>query len=86
MPAEVASSRDGPLEQFISSDVMERFRDSCNELPEPYKTPAVLHFDEGLTAKEISERTRVPVKTVQSQIYRARQMLQKKIRKEELLA
>ena len=86
MPAEAASSRDGPLEQFISSDVMERFRSSCNELPEPYKTPAVLHFDEGLTAKEISERTRVPVKTVQSQIYRARQMLQKKIRKEELLA
>lgn len=86
MPAETASTRDGPLEQFISSDVMERFRCSCNELPEPYKTPAVLHFDEGLTAKEISDRTKVPIKTVQSQIYRARQMLQKKIRKEELLA
>ncbi len=86
MPAETASTRDGPLEQFISYDVMERFRCSCNELPEPYKTLAVLHFDEGLTAKEISDRTKVPIKTVQSQIYRARQMLQKKIRKEELLA
>ena len=86
MPQEAIQSRDGPLEQFISEDVMERFRNSCNELPEPYKTPAILHFDEGLTAKEISERTEVPLKTVQSQIYRAREMLKKNIRKEELLA
>ena len=86
MPQETSEGRDGPLEQFISEDVMERLRSSIGELPEPYKTPAALHFDEGLTAKEISERTDVPLKTVQSQIYRARQMLQKKIRKEELLA
>ena len=86
LPEGESLSRDGPLEQFLSEDVMERFRNSIGELPEPYKTPAALHFDEGLTAKEISERTDVPLKTVQSQIYRARQMLQKKIRKEELLA
>ncbi|MBQ3796484.1 MAG: RNA polymerase sigma factor [Butyrivibrio sp.] len=86
MPQQTADGRAGILEQFISEDVMERFRDSCNELPEPYKTPAILHFDEGLTAKEISEKTDVPLKTVQSQIYRAREMLKKKIRKEELLA
>ncbi|MCR5556170.1 MAG: RNA polymerase sigma factor [Butyrivibrio sp.] len=86
MPQETSEGRDGPLEQFISEDVMERFRCSCNELPEPYKTPAILHFDKGLTAKEISEQTEVPIKTVQSQIYRAREMLKKKIRKEELLA
>ena len=86
MPQQTADGRAGILEQFISEDVMERFRVSCNELPEPYKTPAILHFDEGLTAKEISEKTDVPIKTVQSQIYRAREMLKKKIRKEELLA
>ena len=86
MPQETSEGHDGPLEQFISEDVMERFRCSCNELPEPYKTPAILHFDKGLTAKEISEQTEVPIKTVQSQIYRAREMLKKKIRKEELLA
>ena len=86
MPQQTADGRAGILEQFISEDVMERFRVSCNELPEPYKTPAILHFDEGLTAKEISEKTDVPLKTVQSQIYRAREMLKKKIRKEELLA
>ena len=65
MPQAVSENRDGPLEQFISEDVMERFRCSCNELPEPYKTSAVLHFDKGLTAKEISEQTEVPIKTVQ---------------------
>ena len=35
MPEPETPGRDGPLEQYIASDVMERFRDSCNSLPEP---------------------------------------------------
>ena len=46
---------------------------------------AKLYFEEGLTAREISERSKEPLKTVQSHIYRAREMLKKKIRKEDLL-
>lgn len=80
------SSRDGPLEKFVTADIVKMFKDSCDELPDPYRIPAKLHFEEGLTAKEISFRTKVPLKTVQSQIYRARDMLKKKIRKEDLLA
>ena len=86
LPQTQALSRDGPLEQFVASDIMETFRNSCDELSEPYRTPAKLHFEEGLTAKEISIRTGIPLKTVQSHIYRAREMLKKTIRKEDLLA
>jgi RNA polymerase sigma-70 factor (ECF subfamily) len=86
MPQEATSGRDGPLEQLVAADTMERLRKSCSELPEPYKTPAILYFDQGLTAREISDRTNEPVKTVQSKIYRAREMLKKKIRKEELIS
>ena len=86
MPEPETPGRDGPLEQYIASDVMERFRDSCNSLPEPYKTPAKLYFEDGLTAKEISNQTQAPLKTVQSHIYRAREMLKNMIRKEELLS
>ncbi len=86
MPEPETLSRDGPLEQYIAADVMERFRESCNSLPEPYKTPAKLYFEDGLTAKEISSKTEAPLKTVQSHIYRAREMLKNMIRKEELLS
>ncbi len=79
-------SRDGPLEQFVTADIMETFRNRCDELSEPYRTPAKLHFEEGLTAREISIRTGTPIKTIQSHIYRAREMLKKTIRKEDLLA
>ncbi len=86
MPEPETTDRDGPLEQYIAADVMERFRVSCNSLPEPYKTPAKLYFEDGLTAKEISNQTEAPLKTVQSHIYRAREMLKNMIRKEELLS
>ncbi|MCR4750477.1 MAG: RNA polymerase sigma factor [Lachnospiraceae bacterium] len=80
-----AVSRDGPLELYVASEVMQTFRDNCEGLPELYRTPAKLYFEDGLTAKEISERSGEPLKTVQSQIYRAKEMLKKKIRKEDLL-
>ncbi len=86
MPQPETLSRDGPLEQFLQADVMESLKSSCDSLPEPYRTPAKLYFEDGLTAKEISLKTEQPLKTVQSHIYRAREMLKKKIRKEDLLA
>ena len=86
LPQTEALSRDGPLEQYVTADIVKSFRDSCDGLPEPYRTPARLHFEEGLTAKEISLRTGTPLKTVQSHIYRAKEMLKKKIRKEDLYA
>ena len=86
IPQPLSLSRDGPLEQFVAEDILKTFRESCDGLSEPYRTPAKLYFEEGLTAKEISIRTGVPLKTVQSHIYRDREMLKKTIKKEDLLA
>jgi RNA polymerase sigma-70 factor (ECF subfamily) len=79
------AGRDGPLETYIARDVEKRFFDRCNELDEPYRSAAVGHFIQGKTAKEISLEKGIPLKTTQSHIYRAREMLKKIIRKEELL-
>ena len=79
------AGRVGPDEAYIAKDVEKRFASSCNELDEPYRTAAVGHFIQGKTAKEISLEKGIPLKTIQSHIYRAREMLKKKIRKEELL-
>ena len=79
------TSNESPLKQYVTSEVLSTFKASCDTLPEPYRTSAKLHFEEGLTAREISKRSGQPLKTVQSHIYRAREMLKKKIRKEDLL-
>ena len=54
-------------------------------MPEPYREAAVGYFVEGKTAKEISIQSGIELKTVQTRIYRAREMLKKIIRKEDLL-
>ena len=85
LEASMDAGRDGPLEMYIARDVEKRFFDRCNELDEPYRSVAVGHFIQGKTAKEISLEKGIPLKTTQSHIYRAREMLKKIIRKEELL-
>ena len=85
LEASMDAGRDGPLETYIARDVEKRFFDRCNELDEPYRSAAVGHFIQGKTAKEISLEKGIPLKTTQSHIYRAREMLKKIIRKEELL-
>ena len=84
LAAHAAEPRDGPLERYLAKEVMEDLKTNCGGLSEPYRTPAILHFIEGLTAREIAERSGVPLKTVQTRIYRARGMLKKKLRKEDL--
>ena len=86
LEASMDAGRDGPLETYIAREVEKRFFDRCNELDEPYRSAAVGHFIQGKTAKEISLEKGMPLKTTQSHIYRAREMLKKIIRKEELLA
>jgi RNA polymerase sigma-70 factor (ECF subfamily) len=58
----------------------------CHELPEGYAEIAKMYFIKGMTAKAISEKENLPIKTVQTKIYRARDMLKKTVRKEDLLA
>lgn len=85
MPEEATAADNEPLDMAVCNDLLSRLSDSCNKLSEPYKEAAVGYFIEGRTAKEISVRTGTELKTVQTRIYRAREMLKKSIRKEDLL-
>ncbi len=75
----------GILPEIINKEVIKDFIKTIEKLPEPYKTVAEKHFIEGKTAKEISFERASGIKTIQTQIYRARSMLKKMIRKEELM-
>ncbi len=67
-----------PEENVLEDEVRKQLYKRCSNLKAPYKDIAIDYFYNELTAKEIAEKTDKKLKTVQSQIYRARAMLRKK--------
>ncbi len=66
------------LEHEIQTTLLER----CGKLKPPYDTVARLYFYDEKKAEEIAAEQKKNVKTVQTQIYRARAMLRKLYEKE----
>jgi len=84
MPGVETADHNEPLKLFLNREVLEELRACCDALPPPYSEVALKHFLEGKTAGEIAEELGVNRKTVQTRIYRARDMLRKSYRKEML--
>lgn len=84
MPMEHGRENDELFRTVSNRQVMEELKRCCEELLSPYKETALMHFVEGMAAKEISERTGVGLNTVQTRIYRAREKLKISYRKELL--
>lgn len=66
-----------PEEFYLIADAKQRVYQLCEELKPPYGEIAKEHFCEELSAPEIAEKTGKNLKTVQTQIYRAKAMLKK---------
>lgn len=75
-----------PLKMYMGKAVVKEIETACKNLPAPYRDVALLHFIQGFTAKEIAKRKELNPKTVQTQIYRAREMLKKSLRREDFLS
>lgn len=82
--SELGDTKSDPQNMYAGKAVVEEVRAACEKLPEPYRYAAQDYFVEGCTAKQISDRTGIHVKTVQTRIHRAREMLKKTVRKEDL--
>lgn len=63
---------------------MKQLLAACKQLKSPYNEVARMHFYEERTAAEIAKTTNNNVKTIQTQIYRAKTMLKKLLQKELL--
>lgn len=55
-------------------------KEACENLPPPYREVAILHFIEDKSFDEVAEALNRPVKTVQTQGYRARDKLRNKLK------
>lgn len=69
-------------ETVEARDATARIRAACESLPDPYREVALLHFLEDRSFEEIAAVLGRPLKTVQTQGYRARDKLRKTLREE----
>lgn len=76
---------DDPLKLYVGKTVITNIAEAIKKLPKPYSDVGYQHFIVGLTAKEIASKNNANIKTVHTQIYRAREMLKKSIRREDLI-
>ena len=83
---EKSDSEYEPLKMYLGKTVVEEVNLACEKLPIPYSEVAQKFFIQGFTAKEIADKKGMNRKTIQTQICRAREMLKKTIRREDLLS
>jgi RNA polymerase sigma-70 factor (ECF subfamily) len=71
-----------PEERLLKSEAEERLITICEKLKEPYKTIAIMHFCQNKSAEEISQAGKKSVRTIQTQIYRAKAILRTRWKEE----
>ncbi|RED33722.1 RNA polymerase RpoE-like sigma-24 subunit [Paenibacillus sp. VMFN-D1] len=67
-----------PEKIVLSEETNSRIRQIVDELQEPYKSAVQMYYFEQCSYQEIAKRRGITAKTVESQLYRARQMMRQK--------
>ena len=70
----------GPEDLTVTEDEAAAIRQMVRSLREPYLQVSVMYFLEERSVEEISRALRRPPKTVHTQLFRAKKMLQQQIR------
>lgn len=66
-----------PLDSVLEIDTKSRLLAVCQSLKEPYRQIAIDYFYKEMSAKDIATQRGKNLKTVQTQIYRAKGMMKK---------
>ena len=76
-------TKESPEESCLEQEVREELYKGCKDLKPPYDEIALDYYYYEMDVGEIAKKRERNIKTVQTQIYRARGMLRKKYRKKE---
>jgi len=69
----------GPEEMYIRQENAENIRAAIEDLPEMYKTAIILYYFEDFSPQEIADIAGVPKRTIETRLYRAKNMLKLKL-------
>lgn len=73
----IPDHRSGPEGRYLAEESQEMVRKLCRSLSPPYDEIAEAHFCEGKSVREIAEEKGRNMKSVQTQVYRAKAQLKK---------
>lgn len=76
-------TKESPEEICMEREIRQNLSEKCSMLKPPYNEVAMEYYINELTPREIAEKRKENLKTVQTRIYRAREMLKRLYRKEE---
>ena len=82
---ENTSSVPPPEENFLQEETKRGLIKVCQTLKPPYNEVALDYYCNGMTAAQIADKAGKKLKTIQTQIRRAKEMLRKKAREEDLM-
>lgn len=77
---EYPDKEETPDKELLSSEKSQIITAAIYELPEKYKTAIVLRHREELSYEEIATKLNLPLGTVKARIFRAREMLKRKLK------
>jgi len=77
---EIRDDTYSPEGDFLFSERKKLIQDTINSLPERYRIAIILRHQKDHSYEEISEILKIPLGTVKARIFRAREMLKKKLR------
>lgn len=69
----------GPAEEFFDSILDDEVVRAVENLPDEFRIPVVLSDVQGMSYEEIAEQLKIPLGTLKSRLYRARQRLQEEL-------
>jgi RNA polymerase sigma-70 factor (ECF subfamily) len=69
-----------PEHRLLSAELAEWVRRTLHKIPDIYHVLIRMHFFEGLSYPEISKSLEMPVNTIKSYIFRAKELLRQKLR------
>lgn len=85
VPFPLADPAPQPADQYIAQEGRNRVEEIIRSLREPYRMVSILYFLEERTTEEIAKALDRPKKTVDTQLYRAKGMLQKLLKEEQIV-
>lgn len=76
---DITSLEADPETHSVRRETNEAVTEAINALPEAYRLPIALKYLAGLSYQEISEQLELPISTIETRLFRGRQMLKKSL-------
>lgn len=70
-----------PEKQYIKKEATQALLEAIQKLPEPYQICVDFYFFLGFTYQQIQEITQLPINTIKSHVFRAKQILRQELEK-----